>query len=141
MGQPVVHFEVIGSDPVGLREFYGALFGWRFQVGDAATDAVSAPGEYGFVDGATTEQEGVMGINGGVAGGAGYASRALFYVGVDDVGEALREARRLGGTVVLGPEPAEAEPGGLVVGRFVDPEGNVVGVAGVAAKRGEEEPE
>jgi hypothetical protein len=27
MGQPVVHFEVIGKDPAGLRGYYGELFG------------------------------------------------------------------------------------------------------------------
>ncbi|MEV4678782.1 MULTISPECIES: hypothetical protein [Actinomadura] len=50
MGRPVVHFEIIGSDPAGLRGYYGRLFGWRFQVGDAATATVSRPGEYGFAD-------------------------------------------------------------------------------------------
>ncbi|KAB2349128.1 DUF6596 domain-containing protein [Actinomadura rudentiformis] len=40
MGDPVVHFEIIGSDPARLREYYGALFGWQFQVGDAVTEDV-----------------------------------------------------------------------------------------------------
>ncbi|MDX6239864.1 MAG: uncharacterized protein QOG10_4679, partial [Kribbellaceae bacterium] len=30
MGQPVVHFEVIGTDPERLRNYYGDLFGWEF---------------------------------------------------------------------------------------------------------------
>jgi predicted enzyme related to lactoylglutathione lyase len=54
MGQPVVHFEIIGSDPAKLRSYYGELFGWEFDTGDAATEAVSQPGNYGFVDGSTT---------------------------------------------------------------------------------------
>ena len=33
MGNPVIHFELIGPDPARLREFYGALFGWTFEVG------------------------------------------------------------------------------------------------------------
>ncbi len=53
----------------------------------------------------------------------------LVYVGVPDVEAALREAERHGGTRVLGPARS---PGGLVVGRFTDPEGNLVGVAGPA---------
>ncbi|MFF5985978.1 VOC family protein [Prauserella flavalba] len=54
----------------------------------------------------------------------------LFYVGVDDVESALREAERLGGTRRMGPERT---PGGdLVVGQFTDPEGNLIGVAGLA---------
>ena len=128
MGLPVVHFEIIGADPGALREYYGALFGWRFGVGDATTTAVSAPGEYGFVEGATT---GEGGINGGVGGGAGHTPRVLFYVGVPDVGAALREAVQLGGEVLMGPEPSG--PADFAVGHFRDPEGNVVGVAGPSA--------
>jgi predicted enzyme related to lactoylglutathione lyase len=28
MGPPVVHFEIIGTDPHRLRDYYGELFGW-----------------------------------------------------------------------------------------------------------------
>jgi predicted enzyme related to lactoylglutathione lyase len=54
MGQPVVHFEISGKDPAALRTYYGELFGWEFETGDAATEAVSEAGNYGFVDGSTT---------------------------------------------------------------------------------------
>jgi predicted enzyme related to lactoylglutathione lyase len=107
VGQPVVHFEIIGSDPAKLRSYYGELFGWEFQVGDATTDAVSQPGSYGFVAGATTGG----GIDGGVGGGEA----------------ALKKAESLGGTRRMGPE---GTPGTLVVGQFTDPEGNLIGVAG-----------
>ncbi len=125
MGEPVVHFEIIGKDPTELRRYYGELFGWEFQVGDATTETVSPPGSYGFVHSAGTG----VGIPGGVGGGDGYAPRVLFYVGVPDVGAALQEAERLGGTRRFGPE---GTPGTLVVGQFTDPEGNVIGVAGTA---------
>src|ERR671919_2552021 len=108
MGQPVVHFEIIGSDPAKLRSYYSALFGWEFQVGDATTEAVSQPGNYGFVEGATTG----AGINGGVGGGEGYERRVLFYVGVPNVEAALQNAERLGGRRRMGPE---GTPGSLVV--------------------------
>jgi predicted enzyme related to lactoylglutathione lyase len=125
MGQPVVHFEVIGRDPAKLRGYYGELFGWEFNTGDAATQAVSEPGNYGFVDGSTTGS----GINGGVAGGDNFERRVLFYVGVPEVEAALEKAESLGGTRRMGPE---GTPGELVVGHFTDPEGNLVGVAGAA---------
>jgi uncharacterized protein len=128
MGQPVVHFEIIGRDPARLRDFYGALFGWEFDVGDAASSAVSEPGQYGFVPAGSTGD--VDGVNGGVGGGASHEPRVLFYVAVSDVGAALQEAERLGGRGVLGPERAPER--GLAVGRLSDPEGNVVGVAGPA---------
>jgi predicted enzyme related to lactoylglutathione lyase len=123
LGQPVVHFEIIGRDPAKLRSYYGELFGWEFQTGDAATDAVSEPGDYGFVDGSTTGN----GINGGIGGGEGYERRVLFYVGVPNVGAALEKAESLGGKRRMGPE---GTPGTLVVGQFTDPEGHLIGVAG-----------
>lgn len=122
MGHPVVHFEIVGTDPSRLRGYYGELFGWDFQVGDAATDEVSAPGQYGFVE------EGSAGINGGVCGGEGYESRVLFYVGVPDVEAALQKAESLGGKRTMGP--ATAPGGDLAVGHFTDPEGHLIGVAG-----------
>jgi predicted enzyme related to lactoylglutathione lyase len=122
MGQPVVHFEIIGTAPDALRDYYGSLFGWEFSAGDAVSEQVSRPGEYHFLDGTTTG-----GINGGVGGGAGFERRVLFYVAVPDVETALRQAESLGGRRLLGPDPAT---GDFTVGRFADPEGNVIGVAG-----------
>ncbi|MFD2081890.1 hypothetical protein SAMN05421678_101124 [Actinopolymorpha cephalotaxi] len=125
MGMPVVHFEIIGADPATLRDYYADLFGWEFSTGDATTEQVSQPGNYHFVDGGSTGDG--PGINGGVGGGSGFEPRVLFYVGVPDVEDALCRAESLGGRRLLGPEPTS---GGFAVGRFSDPEGNVVGVAG-----------
>ena len=133
LGRPVVHFEIIGTDPSKLRGYYSELFGWEFQMGDATTETVSQPGAYGFIDGSTTGEG--TGINGGVGGGPGYARSVLFYVGVPDVESALQQAESLGGRRLMGPEPKSG--GALAVGHFADPEGNVVGVAGPpVAKRG-----
>lgn len=126
MGRPVVHFEIIGPDPQGLRDFYGDLFEWEFDTTAPVVDAISEAGNYGFVDRYTTSDG--TGIHGGVGGGDRFAGHAIFYVGVPDVEAALRNAERLGGQRVLGPEK---NPGGdLVVGHFRDPQGNVIGVAG-----------
>jgi hypothetical protein len=128
MGQPVVHFEIIGADPQGLRSFYGDLFQWEFDTSGPVAEVVSEAGNYGFVDRYTTDDG--TGIRGGVGGGPGYSGHAIFYVGVPNVETALSEAERLGGTRLLGPEK---NPGSdLVIGHFRDPEGNVIGVAGVA---------
>lgn len=125
MGQPVVHFEIIGHDPAGLRSYYGELFGWEFDTSSPVSDAVSEPANYGFVERAMTGDG--TGIPGGVGGGAGYQEHAIFYVGVADVEAALQQAESLGGQRRMGPARA---PTGLVVGHFADPEGNVIGVAG-----------
>jgi len=126
MADPVVHFEVIGEDPERLRGYYGELFGWEFDTSGPVSEAVSEPTNYGFVQRTTTSDG--TGIPGGVGGGAGYDRRAIFYVGVPDVEAALRKAESLGGRRRLGPARA---PSGLVVGHFTDPEGNLVGVAGM----------
>jgi uncharacterized protein len=120
VGNPVVHFEVIGKNPGELRNYYGGLFGWRFDTSSPVSQAVSEPTDYGFI-----APEGT-GIPGGIGGGAGYSAHVLFYVGVSDVAAALAEAERLGGKRQMGPERA---PTGLVIGHFTDPEGNLIGIA------------
>jgi predicted enzyme related to lactoylglutathione lyase len=121
MPNPVVHFEIIGTDPARLHSYYGDLFGWSFHLGDTVSAEVSEHGSYGFVDAS------IAGLNGGVGGGPTLQPKALFYVGVDDVGAALDRAEALGGRRVFGPDGV---PGKLVVGQFTDPEGNLIGVAG-----------
>lgn len=127
MGQPVVHFEIIGTNPAGLRGYYGELFGWEFDTSSPVSGAVSEPANYGFVAQNTTSDG--IGIPGGVGGGPGYPGRAIFYVGVPDVEAALQKAESLGGTRTLGPDQA---PTGLIVGHFTDPEGNLIGLAATA---------
>jgi uncharacterized protein len=121
VGNPVVHFEISGTDPVTLRAYYAGLFGWEFDTDSPAAPSISDAGKYGF---ATIEDS----IPGGIGGGPGYPAHSIFYVGVEDVAAALDEAVRLGGTRVLGPE---RNPNGqLVVAHFTDPEGNLIGLAG-----------
>jgi hypothetical protein len=126
MGQPVVHFEIIGKDPKKLRSYYGDLFGWMFDTSGPVSEAISQKGNYGFVDRNTTDDG--TGIPGGVGGGTGYERHAIFYVAVPDVGVALNKAESLGGTRLMGPERKPG--GGLVVAHFKDPEGNLIGLAG-----------
>ena len=124
MGQPVVHFEIIGKDPAALRSYYGDLFGWEFDSSARVSESVSQEGNYGFVDRNATGQG--VGIPGGVGGGVGYDRHVIFYVGVPDVEVALRKAESLGGTRRLSPTTS---PTGLVIAHFTDPEGNLIGLA------------
>jgi uncharacterized protein len=124
MGQPVVHFEIIGADPSRLRGFFAEMFAWEFDTSGAVAAAISEPTEYGFIDRQPGADGG--GIPGGVGGGDGYAPHTVFYVGVPDVEQALQRAEALGGRRVLGPETA---PNGLSIGHFTDPEGNLIGLA------------
>jgi predicted enzyme related to lactoylglutathione lyase len=118
MGQPIVHFEIIGKDGAKLQSYYSDMFGW----------AVDADNEmnYGLVsrDG-NTNSEGI-GIGGGIAGGPeGYEGHVMFYVEVPDVEEALAKAETLGGTRVMGPEKIMDR---IVLGHFTDPEGHLIGL-------------
>ncbi len=90
---------------------------------EGARRARTTPGQYGFVDGSTTD-----GINGGVGGGEGYEGKVLFYVGVPHVAAALEKAASLGGKRRMGPVKAPA--GDFVVAQFIDPDGNLIGIAG-----------
>ncbi len=127
MSQPVVHFEVVGKNPTLLRKYFGDLFGWEFDVPSPVASEVSAPDEYGFLNLITSDDG--AGIPGGIGGGPEYESHAVFYVGVPNVEAALQRAEELGGTRVMGPATS---PNGLVVGHFTDPEGTLIGLAGVA---------
>ena len=126
MGNPVVHFELIGPDPARLREFYSRLFGWDAPPGAPVAEAVSSTSEYSFL--APSEQ--APPAAGGIGGGPGYDSHAIFYVGVTNVAEALANAEELGATTVLPPQRNEG--GQVTVAHFRDPAGNLVGVAGPA---------
>lgn len=129
MGNAVVHFEIIGTEPQHLRTYYSQLFDWEFDTSVPVSSAVSQAGNYGFTDQNTTS--GGIGIPGGVGGGSNYEGHAIFYVEVPDVEAALRKAETLGGTRRMGPE---TNPGtDLVVGHFTDPEGNLIGLAGPAS--------
>lgn len=126
MGNPIVHFEIIGKNAPNLRIFYGELFDWEFDTQSPVAEEVSDAGNYGFINRNTTPDG--VGIPGGVGGGREYESHAIFYAGVPDVGVALAKAESLGGKRVLGPVK---NPGGhLVVAHFRDPEGNLIGLAG-----------
>jgi predicted enzyme related to lactoylglutathione lyase len=124
MGNPVVHFELIGPDPARLRTFYGSLFGWTAPPGAPVAARVSDPAEYSFLD----PDPGAPAAAGGIGGGAGFTNHAIFYVGVEDVGSALARAEELGATIVLGPQ--RNEDGQVTVAHILDPAGNLVGIAG-----------
>lgn len=111
MGQPVVHFEVIGRDGKRLQEFYSRVFDWHIDADN--------PMNYGVVD---TRGEG--GIGGGVGQGDG-ESRVTFYIQVDDPQAYLDRIEATGGKTVM---PVTEIPNMVTLAQFSDPEGNVIGL-------------
>jgi uncharacterized protein len=118
MGQPVVHFEIVGKDGEKLQRYYAELFGWEIDSNN--------PMGYGIVAREGNTNPDGVGIGGGVGPAPeGYEGHVTFYVEVPDVEAALAQAESLGGSRMMGPaEPME----GLEVGLFADPEGHVVGL-------------
>jgi predicted enzyme related to lactoylglutathione lyase len=113
VGNPVVHFEVIGKDAARLGDFFGKLFDWKISTDN--------PMNYGIVD---------TGVDGGIGGGIGAPpgggdGHVTFYVQVDDPKAYLDRAERLGGRTLFGPEEV---PGGPTIALFADPEGHVIGL-------------
>lgn len=121
MGQPVVHFEIIGRDIPALQSYYADLFGWKIN----SNTPVGAG--YGLVDRADNLNAEGVGIGGGIGGPGpdGYPGHVTIYVEVPDVEAALAKAEALGGTRVMGPESVMDS---IEIGLFNDPEGHLMGV-------------
>jgi hypothetical protein len=125
MGQPVVHFEVIGKDGEKLQGYYAELFGWEINADN--------PMGYGMVGREGNVNPDGIGIGGGVGPGPSpdYPGHVTFYVEVPDVEQSLQKAESLGGTRLFGPETL---PGAQVtLGQFSDPEGHMIGLVEGAA--------
>ena len=119
MGNPVVHFEVIGKDAEALQSYYSELFGWDVDADN--------PMSYGIVDREANLSNDGIGIGGGIGiGPEGYEGHVTFYVEVPDVEAALAKAEQLGGSRMMGPE--EMTSAGIIIGMLSDPEGHVIGV-------------
>src|SRR3712207_5983915 len=84
MGNPVVHFEVIGRDAQALQRFYKDAFGWQMEEAIPDFYAMVQPGGEGSING---------GIGAAMGDGAGHVT---FYVAVPDLEAALSKIEGLG---------------------------------------------
>lgn len=113
MGSPIVHFELIGKDAAGLKEFYTQLFDWK--IGALRPDM----GNYALID------EGSSGLAGGIGQSDDGQPRASVHAQVPDLQAALDKAVALGGAVVMPPTDI---PGVVSFALFSDPAGNIFGL-------------
>ena len=113
MGNPVVHFEVIGKDGPALQKFYAELFGWHIQNMPEMMN-------YGVVDTHAGE-----GINGGVGESPDAGTMVTFYAEADDLQAVLDRAVSLGGRIAM---PVMDIPGIVTLAQFIDPQGNRIGL-------------
>jgi predicted enzyme related to lactoylglutathione lyase len=113
MSHPIVHAEIRSSDPDATRAFFGQLFGWTYPTEGAF------PG-YTFVE------TGVPGaLYTAISPLQGEDDLVTFFVGVDDIADAMTRATGLGGRVVQEPVTVP----GVSFGLIADPQGHVVGLA------------
>ena len=109
MGNPVVHFEIYGSNPSALNDFYAKAFGWE----------IHDPQNMGYGMVHTNADE--KGIGGGITQGV---PRVNFVIEVPDLEAKLAEIEKLGGKTVT----PVTDMGQVVFAEFSDPEGNVIGI-------------
>ncbi len=129
MANLVVHFEIHGSEPQRLVDFYGGLLGWTFtQFGESPYWSIDT-GEGSIGNVAATAGHG---INGGLMQRQGPKPEVgapvmgcNIVVGVDDVDGLMRRGVELGGTEAL---PAQDTQGVGRVGYRLDPDNNVFGI-------------
>ena len=113
MGNPIIHFEVAGTDGSALESFYSELFEWKIDhqgEGDM---------QYGFIS------DGSAGpVGGGIRHEPGGQAEVVFYVEVEDLAAAIAQAKKLGGSVRIEP----IDTGDVTFGMIRDPQGNSVGL-------------
>lgn len=117
MGNPVTHFEVMGSDAGKLREFYAGAFGWAVQHDPEAGD----PFDYSMI----STQSGGEALQGGIGRTPDGTAALTFYIQVPDLEDALARVEASGGATVQGRLKVGPETS---IAKFTDPEGNVVGL-------------
>jgi uncharacterized protein len=104
VGQPVVHFKIIGRDPTKLRSYYGDLFGGSSTPATRPPKRSPSPATTGSWTG-TPPATGSTVVS---AVAKGYEGRVLFYVSVPNVEAALKKAESFGGKRRMGPEGTPA---------------------------------
>ena len=113
MSHPVVHAEIRSSDPDATRSFFAELFGWKYPTEGAY------PG-YTFVDTGVPDALYIA-----ISPLQGDSDLVTFFVGVDDMAQAIEDTERLGGKVVQDPVSVP----GVSFALIADPQGHVVGLA------------
>ncbi len=117
----IVHFEIHAENMQRAADFYGKLFGWKF---DSWGD-----GTYWLI---TTGPDDKMGINGGMAKREGPVPKEgqpmngfVNIVDVENIDEHIKKILKAGGVLALDKMPI---PGMGYSAYFKDPEGNTFGI-------------
>ncbi len=119
MMNPVVHFELPGTDMERMKKFYGEAFGWQLnQLGAEMGHYVMAQTSETKPDGFPTEPGR---INGGLYQKTDDAPHPSVVIGVEDVQHHVKKVEEAGGTILT---PPMMIPGVGMFASFQDTEGN-----------------
>lgn len=108
MGAPIVFFDIAGPDLAAQSAFYSTVFGWSIAADGAVTVETHAP-----LQGALRTEQ---------------MNENLLYFGVRDVTATLERIVANGGTIAA---PRFEVPGVVILGLFLDPAGNRMGLVEV----------
>jgi uncharacterized protein len=121
MADPVVHFELMGTDREALGAFYAELFGWHVE------NLTEPP--YATIDTHAGE-----GINGGIGTVEGPTPQYVaVYAATEDIRATFDEAVSAGAEVLM---PVTEVPGVVTLALLRDPQGNVFGMTGAGDNQG-----
>ena len=110
MGNPIVHFEIVGPDQPALVAFYQELFDWTLQHHPEMS--------YSLVH---TEDGS---IDGGIGAAQDGNPAVRFYIQVPDINAHLEKIEAAGGRTLMAREELPM----VTLAMFADPQGNVVGL-------------
>lgn len=112
----IVHFDVPADDPQRAKAFYGALFGWKFELPEGMED-------YYLFE--TTDLEGSPAVGGGLGRRGAPDQRIMNYFGVADLDAGIARVAELGGAITM---PRTVVPGFGYLAICTDTEGNAFGL-------------
>ena len=114
MVSQVTHWEIMGEDGDGLRDFYSGVFGWNLEA---------VPGFDSYY---TVSGDDVGGEGGAVGKGMEeMPSYVTMYLGVDSIDDHLAQIEASGGRTIV---PRTVIPDTVTFAMFADPAGNVLGL-------------
>ncbi len=122
----IVHFEIESNNFELSKAFYGACFGWTFEIYEHL--------DYHLID---TGKD-VSGIDGGFMPAGEYDQKVILTINVNDLDEKLEQIVDNGGTVIMPPQDI---PGVGRLAYFKDPLDTIMGMLQSVANKTESPPE
>lgn len=123
MDNPVMNFEIVGSNTKSLHQFYSTVFKWKINEYEE--------GYYWFETGTDSD----VGIEGHIyppndeiplEQNVEFANNITIYVTVKDINSTINQIQYLGGEILM--KPVVVSDKGEQLAMFLDPSGNRIGL-------------